>query len=189
MAVQFRFNRTWKTIGIWGYGKIGQQIAQYAKVFGASVLVWGSEASRNKATKDGFKKANSKEDFFRNADIITFHLRLNVKTSGIVKAADLLIMKPNSILINTVRAELIEKDAQIKGLQAGSPAYAGIDVYEVEPIYDKHFELLRMTNVVCTPHLGYVERNSYELYFGKAFENAMNFINGNPTNIANSEVL
>lgn len=111
MAVQFRFNRTWKTIGIWGYGKIGQQIAQYAKVFGASVLVWGSEASRNKATKDGFKKANSKEDFFRNADIITFHLRLNVKTSGIVKAADLLIMKPNSILINTVRAELIEKDA------------------------------------------------------------------------------
>ncbi|HEU4789725.1 MAG TPA: D-2-hydroxyacid dehydrogenase family protein [Flavobacterium sp.] len=178
-----------KTIGIWGYGKIGQKIAQYANVFGAKVLVWGSENSRNKAVEDGFEKANSKEDFFETADIITLHLRLNETTSGIVKESDLLHMKENSILINTARAELIEKGALVNALKKGKPTYAGLDVYEQEPIYDTSFELLQMNNVVCTPHLGYVEKNGYELYFGKAFENAIKYINGNPTNIANPEVL
>ncbi len=98
-------------------------------------------------------------------------------------------MKENSVLINTARAELIEKDKLLKCLTMGRPTFAGLDVYEVEPIYDKNFELLKLPNVVCTPHLGYVERNSYELYFGKAFENVINFINGHPTNIANPEVL
>lgn len=178
-----------KTIGIWGYGKIGQKIAQYAKVFDAKVLVWGSEASRNKAIEDGFNSANSKKEFFETADIITLHLRLNEATNGIVKESDLLQMKKNSILINTARAELIEKGALISALKQGKPAFAGLDVYEEEPIYDSNFELFQMTNVVCTPHLGYVEKNGYELYFGKAFENVINYINGNPTNIANPEVL
>lgn len=178
-----------KTIGIWGYGKIGQKIAQYANVFGAKVLVWGSENSRNKAVEDGFEKANSKEHFFETANIITLHLRLNDATTGIVKESDLLRMKENSILINTARAELIEKGALVNALKKGRPTYAGLDVYEEEPIYDTNYELLQMDNVVCTPHLGYVEQNGYELYFGKAFENAINFINGNPTNIANPEVL
>ncbi|PZX92233.1 D-2-hydroxyacid dehydrogenase family protein [Flavobacterium aquariorum] len=178
-----------KTIGIWGYGKIGQKIGQYANVFGAKVLVWGSENSRNKAVEDGFEKANSKEHFFETANIITLHLRLNDATTGIVKESDLLRMKENSILINTARAELIEKGALVNALKKGRPTYAGLDVYEEEPIYDTNYELLQMDNVVCTPHLGYVEQNGYELYFGKAFENAINFINGNPTNIANPEVL
>jgi D-3-phosphoglycerate dehydrogenase / 2-oxoglutarate reductase len=178
-----------KTIGIWGYGKIGQKIAQYANVFGAKVLVWGSENSRNKAVEDGFDKANSKEHFFETADIITLHLRLNETTNGIVKESDLLHMKKNSILINTARAELIEKGALMNALKKGKPTYAGLDVYEEEPIYNTNFELLQMENVVCTPHLGYVEKNGYELYFGKAFENAINYINVNPTNIANPEVL
>lgn len=178
-----------KTIGIWGYGKIGQKIAQYANVFGAKVLVWGSENSRNKAVEDGFEKANSKEHFFETANIITLHLRLNDATTGIVKESDLLRMKENSILINTARAELIEKGALVNALKKGRPTYAGLDVYEEEPIYDTNYELLQMDNVVCTPHLGYVEQNGYELYYGKAFENAINFINGNPTNIANPEVL
>ncbi len=178
-----------KTIGIWGNGKIGQKIAQYAKVFGAKVLVWGSETSRDKAVADGFEKAESKEVFFKTSDIITLHLRLNEKTMEIVKESDLLCMKDNSVLINTARAELIEKHKLLECLTKGKPAFAGLDVYEVEPIYNKNFELLKLPNVVCTPHLGYVERNSYELYFGKAFENVINFINGHPTNIANPEVL
>lgn len=178
-----------KTIGIWGYGKIGQKMAQYAKAFGAKVLVWGSQASREKAENDGFEQAGSKEEFFKNSDIITLHLRLNDTTLGIVKESDLMIMKKNAILINTARAELIENGALLKCLKNGTLGFAGIDVYEEEPVYDKNFELLKMNNVVCTPHLGYVEKNGYELYFEKAFENVLNFINGNPTNIANPEVL
>jgi D-3-phosphoglycerate dehydrogenase len=178
-----------KTIGIWGYGKIGQKIAQYAKAFGAKVLVWGSEKSQETAVNDGFEKAETKKIFFKTADIITLHLRLNEKTLEIVKESDLLLMKENSVLINTARAELIEKDALLKCLKAGKPAFAGLDVHEQEPIYDKNFEFLKLPNVVCTPHLGYVEKNGYELYFGKAFENVINYIHGNPSNIANQEVL
>jgi len=178
-----------KTLGIWGYGKIGQKIAQYAKVFGAKVLIWGSEVSREKAIADGFDKAESKEVFFKTADIITLHLRLNEETHGIVKERDLLSMKENSVLINTARAELIEKGKLLKCLLMGRPTFAGLDVYEEEPIHDINYELLKLPNVICTPHLGYVERNGYELYFGKAFENIINFINGNPTNIANPDVL
>jgi D-3-phosphoglycerate dehydrogenase len=178
-----------KTLGIWGYGKIGQMIAQYAKVFGANVLIWGSEESREKAIADGHKKAETKEIFFKTADIITIHLRLNEKTFGIVRERDLSSMKENSVFINTARAELIEKGKLLKCLTMGRPTFAGLDVYEDEPIYDKNFKLLKLSNVVCTPHLGYVERNGYELYFGKAFENVINFINGNPTNIANPDVL
>lgn len=178
-----------KTIGIWGYGKIGQKIAQYAKVFGANVLVWGSENSRNKAVEDGFLKAESKEYFFKNADIVTLHLRLNQQTFGVVKETDLLNMKDQSVFINTARAELVEKGALENILKNGKNIFVGVDVYETEPIYDTNFELLKYDNVVCTPHLGYVEQNGYELYFGKAFENVINFINGNPTNIANPETI
>jgi D-3-phosphoglycerate dehydrogenase len=160
-----------KTLGIWGYGKIGQKIAQYAKAFGAKVLVLGSESSRKKAVNDGFEQANTKEIFFSNADIITLHLRLNSNTFGIVKESDLQSMKENAVLINVARAELIENEGLQNVLKSGKKLYVGVDVYENEPIYDKNFELLNMDNVVCTPHLGYVEQNSYELYFGKAFEN------------------
>lgn len=178
-----------KTIGIWGYGKIGQKMAQFAKVFGAKVLVWGSEVSRNKAIEDGFEQANSKEEFFKNSDIVTLHLRLNEKTFEIVKESDLKLMKENAVIINTARAELIERGALEKCLKLGTPKFAGLDVYLEEPIYDKNYELLQLSNVVCTPHLGYVERNGYELYFGKAFENVLNYINGSPTNIANPEII
>jgi D-3-phosphoglycerate dehydrogenase len=178
-----------KTIGIWGYGKIGQKIAQYAKVFGANVLVWGSETSKNKAVANGFEQAASKEYFFRNADIVTLHLRLVPATQGIVKENDLLMMKTKAIFINTARAELLEQNALLNVLQKRKDLFAGIDVYANEPIYDTNDMLLNMENVVCTPHLGYVEQNGYELYFGKAFENIIDYLNGNPVNIANPEVL
>jgi D-3-phosphoglycerate dehydrogenase len=178
-----------KIIGIWGYGKIGKIIAGYAKAFGAKVLVWGSDQSRSNAINDGFEAAETKATFFETADVITLHLRLNKETTGSVKQEDLNLMKKSSVLINTSRAELIEKGSLVKALKAGRPGFAGIDVYESEPIYDTAFELLNMPNVVCTPHLGYVEKNSYELYFDKAFENIINYVNGKPTNIANPEVL
>lgn len=178
-----------KTIGIWGYGKIGQRIANYARAFGATVLVWGSEASRKKAVEDGYRSAETKESFFEQADVITLHLRLNENTLGIVKESDLQRMKNNACIINTARAELIESGALLRVLKSDQKLFAGLDVYESEPIYDTANELLHMSHVVCTPHLGYVETSGYELYFGKAFENAVNFIQGKPTNIANPEVL
>lgn len=178
-----------KIIGIWGYGKIGKIIAGYAKAFGAKVLVWGGEQSRTNAINDGFEAAESKTAFFKTADVVSLHLRLNNETIGIVKEADLNLMKTSSVLINTSRAELIEKGSLVKALKIGRPGFAGIDVYENEPAYDTSLELLNMPNVVCTPHLGYVEKNSYELYFSKAFENIINYINGKPTNIANPEIL
>lgn len=178
-----------KTIGIWGYGKIGKRIAGYARAFGAEVLVWGSESSRNQAESDGFCKAADKEDFFRNSDIVTLHLRLNDATKGIVTAQDLSLMKETAILVNTARAELIEENALLNALKKGRPGFAALDVFENEPVYDTSFEFFNMPKVICTPHLGYVEQNGYELYFSKAFENVLHFAEGNPTNIANPSVV
>lgn len=165
-----------KRIGIWGYGKIGKRMAEYAKVFGAEVMVWGSEASRQAALADGFLVATSKAEFFATCDVVTLHLRLKEATREIVKLSDLLLMKTDALLVNTARAALIEKGALLQALKAGRPGFAAIDVYEEEPIFDKNYLLLQLPNVICTPHLGYVERAGYELYFSIAFENVLNFI-------------
>lgn len=178
-----------QTIGIWGYGKIGKRIAAYAKAFEMKVKVWGSESSRKKAQEDGFVAAKSKEEFFSDVDILSLNLRLTDTTRYIVKATDLALMKPDSILVNISRAELIEAGALLSALQSGRPGFAAIDVYETEPIFDSNHPLLIMQNIICTPHLGYVEQKGYELYFSKAFENIISFTKGKPINIANPEVL
>lgn len=178
-----------QTIGIWGYGKIGQKIAQYAKVFDANVQVWGSESSREKAKADGFKSCSSKEEFFKSSDVITLHLRLNETTKEIVKKEDLLLMKPTASFVNTARAELIKENALVEALNLGQPGFAAIDVFEVEPLYDTTHPYLTHPKIIATPHLGYVEQNSYELYFEKAFENVINYIEQQPTHIANPEVI
>ncbi|MFY0255221.1 D-2-hydroxyacid dehydrogenase family protein [Chitinophaga sp. 30R24] len=178
-----------KTVGIWGYGRIGKLVAGYARAFGAKVLVWGSEASRNEAVADGYSAASDKAYFFRESDVVSLHLRLTATTRGIVQEQDLLKMKPTAVFINTSRAGLVEEGALLEALQQGRPGFAGLDVYEQEPIYDPMYPLLQLPNVVCTPHLGYVEENSYELYFRSAFENILHFIAGKPVNIANPEVL
>jgi D-3-phosphoglycerate dehydrogenase / 2-oxoglutarate reductase len=177
-----------KTLGIWGYGKIGQLLAGYGKVFGMRVLVWGRDASREKAVADGFEEAATQVDFFAQSDVLSLHLRLNEATRGIVKPDDLAQMKPTALLVNTSRAELIETDALISGLNRGRPGMAAIDVFENEPILQGH-ALLRLENCICTPHIGYVETDSYELYFGAAFDNVVNFIRGTPTNIVNPGAL
>lgn len=177
-----------KTLGIWGFGKIGQMIANYGKAFGMHVVVWGSEESRLRAVENGFSAAQSREAFFSESDVLSLHLRLNDATRSIVTAADLALMKPTSLLVNTSRAELIEPDALIGGLNRGRPGMAAVDVFETEPILQGH-ALLRLENCICTPHIGYVEQNSYEMYFGAAFDNVINFIKGTPTNIINPGAL
>jgi len=178
-----------KTIGIWSYGKIGRRVAQYAKAFGAQVIVWGSEHSREEAVKDGFLAASSKSDFFHFADVISLHLRLVPETRAIVKLEDLRSMKPSALFVNTSRAELVEQGALLDALTSGTPGAAAVDVYESEPITESNYPLLQMPNVICTPHLGYVEENSYEQLFKLAFENIVAFAQGTPQHIANPEVL
>jgi len=168
-----------KRIGIWGYGKIGKRIAQYAKVFGAEVMVWGSNDSRNLAKKDGFLAAASKTEFFSTCDVVSLHLRLKDATRELIKKEDLLTMKPDALFVNTARAGLIEKGALLAALQSGRPGFAAIDVFDEEPIFEKNHPLLQLPNVICTPHLGYVERSGYELYFSIAFENVVKFIGEN----------
>ena len=177
-----------RTLGIWGYGKIGQLLAGYAEAFGMKVMVWGREPSRAKAVVDGLLAADSRQSFFAQCDILSLHLRLNEETHGIVKLDDLSHMKPTSLLVNTSRAELIEPDALIAGLNRGRPGMAAVDVFESEPILQGH-ALLRLENCICTPHIGYVEQDSYEMYFGAAFDNVISFIKGTPTNIVNPGAL
>ena len=177
-----------KTLGIWGYGKIGRLVAGYGKAFGMQVVVWGRPPSLERAILDGFEAAASRDDFFAQCDVLSLHLRLNEDTQGIVGPEDLGRMKPTALLVNTSRAELIETDALIGALNRGRPGMAAIDVFETEPILQGH-ALLRLENCICTPHIGYVEQDSYELYFGAAFDNVINFIKGTPTNIVNPGAL
>ncbi len=165
-----------RTLGIWGYGKIGRLVAGYGAAFGMQVLVWGRPASLQQAQHDGFQIAHDRADFFSRADILSLHLRLNEATQGIVSAADLALMKPDALIVNTSRAELIQAEALLSALDAGQPGYAAIDVFEQEPVLPNH-PLLQRPNVLATPHLGYVEQDSYELYFRLAFENLLNYAN------------
>lgn len=178
-----------KTIGIWSYGKIGKRIAQYARAFGAQVIVWGSENSREEAVRDGFLAATSKSDFFHFSDVVTLHLRLVPETRGVVKLEDLRSMKPTALFVNTSRAELVEEGALLTALETGVPGMAAVDVYESEPIFDPNYPLLQLPNVLCTPHIGYVEKNGYEQLFRLAFENIVAFSEGDPQHIANPAVL
>lgn len=177
-----------KTLGVWGYGKIGRIVAGYGRAFGMRVLVWGSDASRGRAVADGHEAAPDCTAFFEAADVLSLHLRLTEVTRGIVRLDVLQRMKPTALLVNTSRAELIEENALVAALNRGRPGMAAVDVFESEPILQGH-PLLRLENAVCTPHIGYVEQDSYELYFGAAFQNVVNFINNEPTNLVNPEAL
>ena len=177
-----------RTLAIWGYGKIGQLVAGYARAFGMRVLVWGSEGSRQKALADGFEAAASREALFAQADVLTLHLRLGEATRGIVKAEDFARMKPDALFVNTSRAELVEEGALEQALRAGQPGYAALDVFTNEPLRPDS-PLLRIPTVLATPHLGYVEQDSYEIYFQTAFENLVRFAAGQPDNILNPEAL
>ncbi len=177
-----------RTLGIWGYGKVGRLVAGYGRAFGMQVQVWGSEGSRAAARADGFAAAASREAFFESSDVLTLHLRLADATRGLVTLDDLARMKPTALFVNTSRAELVEDGALVSALNKGRPGLAAVDVFESEPILQGH-PLLRLENAVCTPHIGYVELDSYERYFGAAFDNVVAFIENHPTNIVNPDAL
>jgi D-3-phosphoglycerate dehydrogenase len=178
-----------KTLGIYGYGRIGGVVAGYAKAFGMKVLVWAREPALARARADGYAAAQSKEAFFAECDIISLHMRLVDATRGIVTAADLARMKPTALMVNTSRAQLIEAGALVNALKAGRPGMAAVDVFEDEPLRDTGHPLLTMGNVVCTPHIGYVSRDEYEIQFSDIFGQIAAYIAGAPVNVVNPGVL
>jgi len=179
----------YKTLGIYGFGRIGREIAKYGETFGMNVLFWCSEASQSKARDAGFDVAKSKRDFFERSDVLSLHVRLYPSTRGMVTAEDLASMKPESVIVNTSRAALIEPGALVNALKAGRPGFAGIDVYEDEPVRDLNHPLISLPNVVCTPHIGYVTPEEYELQFTEIFDQVLDYQRGEPSNVMNPDVL
>jgi D-3-phosphoglycerate dehydrogenase len=178
-----------KTLGIYGYGKIGAVVAGYGKAFGMDVLVWGRETTLDKARADGYRAAANKEAFFEEVDVVSLHVRLIDATRGLVTASDLARMKPTALIVNTSRAGLIAPGALEAALRAGRPAMAAVDVYEDEPVLGATHPLLQMDNVVCVPHLGYVEHDGLETMFSTIFDQMLAYANGTPINVVNPEAL
>jgi D-3-phosphoglycerate dehydrogenase len=178
-----------KTLGIFGYGRIGRAIAGFGKAFGMEILIWAREASRAAAAADGYAAVSSKEAFFEQADVISLQMRLVPATRGIVTASDLARMKTSALLVNTSRAGLIEFGALVHALERGRPGMAAVDVYEDEPVVDTGHPLLAMNNVVCTPHIGYVTREEYEIQFVDIFDQILAYVAGQPIHIVNPEVV
>ena len=178
-----------RTLGIYAYGRIGSLVAQVGKAFGMRVWCWGRDGSTAKAKAAGYEVAPSREAFFAESDVISLHLPLNDGTRGIVTAEDLARMKTTALIVNTSRAPIIAKDALVNALKAGRPGRAAIDVYEDEPVMNAAHPLIGMDNVVCTPHLGYVEERTYEAYYGAAVDQILAYVAGKPINVANPEVL
>ena len=165
-----------RTLAILGLGRIGERLAQVAHGMGAHVLVWGRQNSMDKACEQGWEPAKSREDFFERADVLCITLRLSPQTQGHVTATDLSRMKPDAILVNTARAELIEPHALHQALLRGQPGFAAVDVYENEPVMEKRHPLQDLPNCLCTPHLGFVELDHYEHYFSQAFDHILGFV-------------
>jgi D-3-phosphoglycerate dehydrogenase len=178
-----------KTLGIYGYGRIGSVVAGYGRAFGMNVLVWAREGSLKRARSDSYAVAPSKEAFFSECDIISLHMRLAEATRGIVTAGDLARMKSTALLVNTSRAPLIEPGALVAALKTGRPGMAAVDVYEEEPVLDTRHPLFAMENVVCTPHIGYVTRDEYEVQFADIFDQIVAYAAGKPINVVNPKVL
>ncbi len=177
------------TLGVYAFGHIGAAVGRVGKAFGMQVVCWGREGSTARAKAEGFEIAASRKAFFDNADVISLHLPSNYETRGIVNADDLARMKPTALLVNTSRAPIIEEGALVAALQQGRPGFAAVDVYEEEPVVSAKHPLLQMPNVLCTPHLGYAERGSYEALYTLAVDQLLGFAEGQPINVANPEAV
>ena len=178
-----------KTLGVYAYGRIGSLVAEVGRAFGMRVACWGRAGSTARARAAGFAVAESREAFFATADVLSLHVPLSAETHGLVTADDLSRMKPTALLVNTSRAQVIQSGALVTALQDGRPGFAAVDVYEDEPVLGANHPLIGMKNALCTPHLGYVERDSYEALFGAAVDQILAFAAGRPINVANPEVL
>jgi D-3-phosphoglycerate dehydrogenase len=178
-----------KVLGIYGYGRIGKAVAGYGRAFGMDVRVWARPESLQRAVADGFETARSKQAFFESSDVVSLHMRLVDATRGIVSADDLARMRPDSLFVNTSRAGLVQPGALVDALRAGRPGLAAVDVYEEEPLLDTSHPLLTMPNVVCTPHIGYVTNEEFDLQFSDVFDQINAFAEGTPINVVNPEAL
>jgi len=178
-----------KTLGVYAYGRIGSIVARVGKAFEMRVLCWGREGSTAKARADGFEVAASREAFFEQSDIVSLHIPLNKETRGIVQYADLARMKPTALIVNTSRGPIIGADSLVKALKEGRPGYGAFDVYDDEPVLGGNHPLLKIDNVICTPHLGYVDRDTYEKYYGAAVDAILAYAAGKPINVMNPDVL
>ena len=178
-----------RTLGIHGYGRIGAAVAGYGRAFGMRVLVWARDASRARAVADSYEAAPSREAFYETCDVVSLHMRLVDTTRGIVTADDLGRMRPDALLVNTSRAGLIAPGVLVAALRAGRPGMAATDVYEHEPLLDPADPLLTLPQIVCTPHIGYVTRDEYELQFSDIFDQVVAYAAGRPVNVVNPEVL
>jgi D-3-phosphoglycerate dehydrogenase len=178
-----------RTLGVYAYGRIGSLVAKVGRAFEMKVVCWGREGSTAKARADGFEIAPSREAFFESSDIVSLHIPLNKETRGIVKHADLARMKPTALIVNTSRGPIIEEGALVRALKEGRPGHGAVDVFDDEPVLNGNHPLLKMDNVVCTPHLGYVDRDTYEKYYGAAVDNLLAFAEGKPVNVLNPEAL
>lgn len=176
-------------LGVWSYGRIGRQVAKYGRAFGMQVWVWGREASLADARADGFEVAPSRQAFFAGSDVLSLHVRLNAQTRGLVTAADLALMRPQALFVNTSRAELVAEGALVAALEQGRPGFAAVDVYEAEPVLGAQHPLVKHPRALCTPHIGYVEHDNYELYFGTAFDNLNAFASGQTQHLVNPDIL
>ena len=178
-----------KTLGIFGYSRIGRTVAAYGQAFGMTVKFWARQASLAQARSEGYATAETKQAFFEESDVLTLHMRLVDATRGIVTAADLARMKPTAVLVNTSRAPLIEPGALVAALKAGRPGMAAVDVFEEEPVRDTNHPLLTLPNVIATPHIGYVTREEYETQFVEIFDQITAYQGGHPVNVVNPDVL
>ncbi|MFN0303776.1 MAG: D-2-hydroxyacid dehydrogenase family protein [Burkholderiales bacterium] len=178
-----------KTLGLYGYGRIARAVATYGRAFNMQVVIWAREASRDAAAADGHEVAASKHAFFERCDVLSLHMRLVPATRGIATCEDLALMKPDALFVNTSRAGLVEAGALVSALRPGRPGMAAVDVYEQEPLLDPQHELLRMDNVICTPHIVYVTRDEFETQFADIFDQVNAFAAGSPINVVNPEVL
>jgi D-3-phosphoglycerate dehydrogenase len=178
-----------KTLGVYAYGRIGSIVAKVGRAFGMKVVCWGREGSTAQARADGFEVAASREAFFAESDVVTLHIPLNKETRGIVQHADLARMKPTALIVNTSRGPIIDAESLVRALKEGRPGFGAFDVYDDEPVVGGNHPLLKLDNAICTPHLGYVDRDTYEKYYGAAVDIVLAYADGKPSNVLNPEVL
>ncbi|MGX5847318.1 D-2-hydroxyacid dehydrogenase family protein [Mesorhizobium sp. PL10] len=176
-----------RILGIYGFGRLGSMVARIGAAFGMDVLVWGRQGSLDRARSEGFDTAANRDSLFRQSDVLSLHLRLNAETTGAIGPDELALMKPTALLVNTSRAELVQPGALVAALKSGRPGKAAVDVFEREPLTNPDDPLLRLPNALCTPHLGYVERDNYEFAYGNAFDQIVAFAAGSPINVHNAD--
>lgn len=178
-----------RRLGLYGYGRIGREVAVYARAFGMEVIWWASEAGRQRALADGEQIAPSRTAFFAESDFVSLHVRLKPETRGIIKLEDLLVMKPSAGFINTSRSGLIVPGAIEVALEAGRPGRFALDVYDREPMTSPVDPLVLHPNVIATPHIGYVTEDEIDLQFSDIYEQVNAFAAGSPIHVINPSAL